>query len=125
MTDRFVTEREFAVSPEVLFEAWTDVTVLTRWFGCGNDMLWNVHAWDVREGGAIAVSLDFDGKLYDVCGEFLIVDRPADSTIAGITTRAWTSRSCRAATVRCFAWNTAGRRRTKIARCSRADGRAR
>lgn len=76
MTDRFVTEREFAVSPEVLFEAWTDVTVLTRWFGCGNDMLWNVHAWDVREGGAIAVSLDFDGKLYDVCGEFLIVDPP-------------------------------------------------
>ena len=43
---------------------------LSRWFGCGDDMLWNVQTWDVREGGAIAVSLDFDGNPYEVRGEF-------------------------------------------------------
>jgi uncharacterized protein YndB with AHSA1/START domain len=76
MTDRFIFEREYAVSPEELFNAWTDVAILTRWFGCGNDMLWTVHEWDVREGGAIAVSLDFGGKPYQVRGEFLTVDPP-------------------------------------------------
>ncbi len=76
MTDRFVAERAFSVPPEELFAAWTDVAILTRWFGCGNDMLWTVHAWDVRPGGAIAVSLDFDGTPYEVRGEFLVVDPP-------------------------------------------------
>lgn len=73
MTDRFIIEREFAARPEELFAAWTDATMLSRWFGCGNDQLWNVHAWDVREGGPINVSLDFDGKPYEVRGGFLIV----------------------------------------------------
>ena len=76
MTDRFILEREFAARPEDLFNAWTDATMLSRWFGCSNDQLWNVHAWDVREGGPINVSLDFDGKPYEVRGEFLIVDPP-------------------------------------------------
>ena len=40
-------------------------------------MLWNVHAWDVREGGAISVSLDFGGKPYEVRGEFLVVEPPS------------------------------------------------
>lgn len=76
MTERFLVEREFAVPPAELFAAWTDVSILTRWFGCGDDMLWNVHAWDVRPGGAIAVSLDFGGKPYEVRGEFLVVEPP-------------------------------------------------
>jgi len=76
MTDRLIIEREFAVRPEELFAAWTDVNVLSRWFGCGNDMLWNVKTWDVREGGAIAVSLDFDGNPYEVRGKFVVVDPP-------------------------------------------------
>lgn len=76
MTDRFITEREYATRPEELFKAWTDVAILSRWFGCGNDMLWKVHEWDVREGGGIVVSLDFDGTPYEVRGEFLLVDPP-------------------------------------------------
>lgn len=76
MTERFILEREYAVPPEELFNAWTDVAILTRWFGCGNDMLWTVHEWDVREGGAITVSLDFGSKPYEVRGEFLTVDPP-------------------------------------------------
>ena len=76
MTDRFIAERDYPVRPEELFAAWTDVAILTRWFGCGNDMLWTVHTWEVREGGAIAVSLDFDGEPYEVRGEFLIVEPP-------------------------------------------------
>ncbi len=76
MTDRFILEREFAARPEELFNAWTDVTMLRRWFGCGNDQLWNVHEWDVRKGGSIYVSLDFGGKPYKIRGEFLVVDPP-------------------------------------------------
>jgi uncharacterized protein YndB with AHSA1/START domain len=76
VTDRFIVQRNYAVRPDVLFAAWTDVSILSRWFGCGDDMLWNVHAWDVREGGAIDVSLDFGGKPYEVRGEFLVVDPP-------------------------------------------------
>ncbi|MBV9720103.1 MAG: SRPBCC domain-containing protein [Candidatus Eremiobacteraeota bacterium] len=76
MTERFIAQREFAVQPEALFAAWTEVSILSRWFGCGDDTLWTVHEWDVREGGAILVSLDFDGKPFEVHGEFLIVDPP-------------------------------------------------
>ena len=39
-------------------------------------MLWNVHEWDVRVGGAIRVSLDFDHGPFEVKGEFLVVDPP-------------------------------------------------
>jgi len=74
MTDRFFAEREFAVRPEDLFAAWTDLKLLTRWFGCGNDMLWTVKAWDAREGGAIEVSLDFDGEPYEVRASSLSLD---------------------------------------------------
>jgi uncharacterized protein YndB with AHSA1/START domain len=76
MNDRFVVERDYAASPEQLFRAWTDVATLTRWFGCGSNLLWDVHIWDVREGGEIFVSLNFDGKPYEVRGRFLLVDPP-------------------------------------------------
>jgi uncharacterized protein YndB with AHSA1/START domain len=76
VTDLFIAQRRYAVQPDVLFAAWTNVSTLSRWFGCGDDMLWTVHAWDVREGGAIKVSLDFGGKPYEVGGEFLVVDAP-------------------------------------------------
>jgi uncharacterized protein YndB with AHSA1/START domain len=76
VTDRFIVQRVYAVQPDLLYAAWTNVSTLSRWFGCGDDMLWTVHAWDVREGGAIEVSLDFGGKPYEVRGEFLVVDPP-------------------------------------------------
>jgi uncharacterized protein YndB with AHSA1/START domain len=64
------------VPPQQVYEAWTDVRLLSQWFGCGPDMLWAVHEWDVRPGGAIRVSLDFDTGPFEVTGQFLVVDPP-------------------------------------------------
>ncbi len=69
-------ERSYDVEPDRLFSAWTEVSVLTTWWGCAEDMLWTVHAWEAVPGGEIHVSLDFDGSPYVVRGEFLVVDRP-------------------------------------------------
>jgi len=76
MTDRFVIERDYDASPERMFHAWSDMATLAKWFGCGSDMLWNVHEWDVRSGGAIRVSLDFPDSRYVVTGSFVEVDPP-------------------------------------------------
>jgi len=76
MPEPVVLIREFDAAPERVFEAWTKVELLTQWFGCATDMLWTVHEWDVRPGGTLHVSLDFDGKPYVVKGEFLEVDAP-------------------------------------------------
>jgi uncharacterized protein YndB with AHSA1/START domain len=75
-TETLELEHNYAASPERLFDAWTRADLLARWFGCATDKLWNVHEWDVRVGGALHVSLDFDGQPYEVRGEFLIVDPP-------------------------------------------------
>ena len=69
-------EHDYAAPPERVFDAWTRVDLLGRWFGCAADKLWTVHQWIVRPGGAIHVSLDFEGRPYEVRGRFLIVDRP-------------------------------------------------
>jgi uncharacterized protein YndB with AHSA1/START domain len=69
-------ERSYAESPQRVFEAWTRVDLLNRWFGCAEDKLWRVHAWEPRPGGKIHVSLDFDGTPFEVEGEFLVVDPP-------------------------------------------------
>lgn len=76
MTDRFYIERAYDASPERVFSAWTNVDTLRLWFGCDSQMLWNVHEWDVREGGAIRVSLDFGDRPFVVEGRFLLVDPP-------------------------------------------------
>jgi uncharacterized protein YndB with AHSA1/START domain len=69
--------RDYAAPPERVFDAWTKVEVLRTWFGCSRDTLWNVHVWDVRVGGKLFVSLDFDGKNpFEVRGEFLVVEPP-------------------------------------------------
>ena len=74
--DPIVFEREYAASPERVFAAWTDVETLGRWFGCAGDMRWKIHEWDVRSGGKIRVSLDFEEGPYEVRGEFVIVESP-------------------------------------------------
>lgn len=70
-------ERSYDVEPEQLFAAWTDIAVLTTWWGCAEDMLWTVHSWAPVPGGEIHVSLDFDGTPFVVRGEFLVVERPS------------------------------------------------
>jgi uncharacterized protein YndB with AHSA1/START domain len=69
-------ERKFEASPEQIFSAWTRVETLRLWFGCGSEMLWNIHEWEVREGGRIRVSLDFGDSLFEVEGTFIVVDPP-------------------------------------------------
>jgi uncharacterized protein YndB with AHSA1/START domain len=76
MPEPVVLTRELDAAPAKVFAAWTDVELLTQWFGCATDMLWTVHTWDVRVGGLLHVSLDFDGNPYEVKGRFTEVDRP-------------------------------------------------
>jgi uncharacterized protein YndB with AHSA1/START domain len=75
-TETLTLERDYGAPPERVFDAWTRVELLTRWFGCAPDTLWNVHVWDARVGGRLHVSLDFDGHPFEVRGEFLVVDPP-------------------------------------------------
>ncbi len=116
MTDRFILEREFTAGPEELFNAWIDVRMLRRWFGCGNDQLWNVHEWDVRKGGSIYVSLDFGGKPYEIRGEFLIVDPSRRLRYRWEADETVTSRSNREATARCCGWSIVGGQPKKLDR---------
>ena len=90
--DSVIRERAYSLPPERVFAAWTDPAVVARWLGCGDDKRWTVHRWDARAGGALHVSLDFDGGIYDVRGEFLIVQSPhrlryrwADAEIVDVT----------------------------------------
>jgi uncharacterized protein YndB with AHSA1/START domain len=69
-------QRDYAASPERVFEAWTRVELLERWLGCSPGMLWTIHEWDVRVGGALHVSLEFDDGPFEVRGEFLLVEPP-------------------------------------------------
>ena len=76
MTRTVTLERRYEQSPEQVFAAWTDVELLQTWFGCGPDMLWEIHLWEPHVGGHLRVSLDFDGTPFVMEGEFLIVDQP-------------------------------------------------
>jgi uncharacterized protein YndB with AHSA1/START domain len=76
VTETLRLRREYPIPPQQVYEAWTDAGLLSQWFGCGPDMLWTVHEWDVRPGGAIRVSLEFDAGPFEVTGQFLVVDPP-------------------------------------------------
>ena len=76
MSRRVSIQRDYAASPERVFEAWTNVALLEKWLGCGPRMLWKIHLWDVRVGGRIHASLEFEEGLFEVKGEFLVVDPP-------------------------------------------------
>jgi uncharacterized protein YndB with AHSA1/START domain len=75
--DKLIFERDYSSPPEHLFMAWTQVPLLQRWFGCAPDRLWSIHLWEARVGGRLHVSLDFDGRPFEVRGEFLTVDPPS------------------------------------------------
>jgi len=75
-TETLTLQRDYAAPPDRVFEAWTDPDVLALWFGCATEKLWQVHEWDVRAGGKLHVSLDFDGVPFAVHGEFVVVDPP-------------------------------------------------
>lgn len=79
-TDSLVFERDYRAPPARVFLAWTRIDLLSRWFGCAPDRLWTIHEWDARVGGHLRVSLDFDGKPFEVRGEFLVIDAPSKMT---------------------------------------------
>ena len=79
-SDSLVFERDYQAALDRLFLAWTRVDLLQRWFGCAKDRLWQIHEWDVRAGGRLHVSLDFDGKPFEAHGEFLVVEPPSRLT---------------------------------------------
>lgn len=76
MNQTVTMSRTYAATPSAIWAAWADVAVLSRWWGCGVDMLWTVHDWEFREGGAIRVSQDFDGVPYEIQGRFVEVTEP-------------------------------------------------
>ncbi|HET7014480.1 MAG TPA: SRPBCC family protein [Streptosporangiaceae bacterium] len=76
MTETLTLRREYPVPPQQVYDAWTDERLLRQWFGCGQDMLWTIHEWDVRPGGALRVSLEFETGPFEVTGQFLVVDPP-------------------------------------------------
>jgi uncharacterized protein YndB with AHSA1/START domain len=76
MSESVSLHRDYPAPPERVFAAFTNVDLLSRWFGCGPDMLWTVHTWEPLVGGAIHVSLQFEKGPYEVRGEFLQVDHP-------------------------------------------------
>ncbi|MEL6892462.1 MAG: SRPBCC domain-containing protein [Actinomycetota bacterium] len=79
--------RTYAADAATVWRAWTDPSILGRWYGCQPDQLWRIHEWHPRVGGALHVSMDVgapdtpgpprgdDGR-YHVRGEFLVVDEP-------------------------------------------------
>ncbi len=76
MSERVTIERTYPHPPTAVFDAWTDVEILGRWFGCGVDTLWQIHEWDPVPGGAIAVSMEIEGQRVEMTGRFDEVDRP-------------------------------------------------
>jgi uncharacterized protein YndB with AHSA1/START domain len=76
--DTLRIERIFDAPPHDVFDAWTSVEVLKRW--------WHAeHSWetpfaevDLRVGGAIRVTMrnPDDGKEYGGSGEYTLIDRP-------------------------------------------------
>ena len=68
--------RSYSAPPTKLWAAWADVDLLSKWWGCGPNMLWNVHTWDFQVDGEIHVSLDFDGNPFEVKGQFRELDEP-------------------------------------------------
>lgn len=74
MSDTVTITRTYLAGPERVWTAWADVDLLTKWWGCAPDMLWNVHTWDFRTGGEVHVSMDFDGTPYEVRGRFVDIE---------------------------------------------------
>jgi uncharacterized protein YndB with AHSA1/START domain len=71
-------ERTFAASPEEVFDAWTNPTVLKRWWGPQPTWTSPGCEVDLRVGGRYQLRMqDGDGgRVYAVGGEYREVDRP-------------------------------------------------
>ena len=77
-SDRVVRiERTFAASAEDVFDAWTSVEVMRRWFHCAPDWGTPEAEVDLRVGGKVRVVMRRpDGTEVEAQGEYTLIDRP-------------------------------------------------
>jgi uncharacterized protein YndB with AHSA1/START domain len=71
-------ERTFDAAPEDVFDAWTSVDVMTRWWHAEHDWETPVAQVDLRVGGSIRVTMrnPADGTEYGGGGEYTAIERP-------------------------------------------------
>jgi uncharacterized protein YndB with AHSA1/START domain len=77
-TETLRIERTFAAPADVVFDAWTSVEVLKRWWHAETDWETPFAEVNLRVGGAIRVTMrnPADGTEYGGGGEYTTVDRP-------------------------------------------------
>jgi uncharacterized protein YndB with AHSA1/START domain len=70
-------ERNFAASPDRVFDAWTSVEALRRWWPAGAGWTTPVAEVDPRVGGALRLVMrDLAGREVGGSGTYLALDRP-------------------------------------------------
>jgi uncharacterized protein YndB with AHSA1/START domain len=68
--------RRFEVSPERVYDAWTDPKYVSLWLFTGPTSEKHTCEMDPRPGGRWTISDTRDGVLYTATGEFIETDRP-------------------------------------------------
>ena len=70
-------ERRFAAPVERVFDSWTSVDTLRRWWPAGPGWTTPIAEVDVRVGGALRLVMrDLDGGEFGGEGTYLVLDRP-------------------------------------------------
>ncbi len=69
-------EREFSVSPEILYDAWVKQEVFAKWWG-PEGMKTPIHNLDVRVGGNWSATMEnAEGQRYTSSGVYKELNRP-------------------------------------------------
>ena len=70
-------ERRFAADPERVFDAWTSVDALRRWWPAGPGWTTPVAEVDVQVGGRLRLVMrDTEGAEFGGEGTYVVLDRP-------------------------------------------------
>ena len=78
MKDELRLERTYSATPEEVFDAWTNPTVLERWWAPGPDWETPLIEVDLRVGGRyrLATRNPENGRVHTIAGEYTEIDRP-------------------------------------------------
>lgn len=68
--------RRFAASPDLVFDAWLDPAVVSRWLFTGPTSQAHTAQLDPRVGGRWTIVDKRDGVEYTAVGEYRLIDRP-------------------------------------------------
>jgi uncharacterized protein YndB with AHSA1/START domain len=72
-----VARQWYGVAPDMVFRAFTEPQMLTRWFSPGVDIAIEVLAHDLRPHGRYRFKYtEPSGAVSIVCGEFCVISRP-------------------------------------------------